>query len=120
MHRALGDEGGGRRRLDRVDLDLLRIERGIERQLVAGARRRGETKHGGEGGGEPGAERGAAAAAPHLHAMPQDQAVTFGQVLSIQVKVRVLSSEGAGQFGGAVMLRMGMVIMRFGSRIWNS
>ena len=40
---------------------------------------------------------------------------TFGQVCSIQVYVEVGSP--LGQPGGAVIFRIGMVIMRFGSRI---
>jgi hypothetical protein len=40
---------------------------------------------------------------------------TFGQVCSIQVYVEVGSP--LGHPGGAVMFRIGMVIMRFGSRI---
>ena len=42
---------------------------------------------------------------------------TCGQVLSIQVYVDVGSP--FGQPGGAVMLRIGIVVMRFGSRIGN-
>src|SRR6266436_9840351 len=70
------------------------------------------------GRGEKKWGRGARTAAPPPRVSPQDQAETFGQVLSIQVYVEVGSP--LGQPGGAVMLRMGMVIMRFGSRIWNS
>ena len=99
----------------------MRVVGGIEGQLVPGQGAVGET----EGSGDDGRDekkwgRGARTAAPPPRVSPQDQAETFGQVFSIQVYVRVLSSDGAGQLGGAVMLRMGMVIMRFGSRIWNS
>lgn len=45
------------------------------------------------------------------------QAFICGQVLSIQVYVEVGSP--LGQPGGAVMLRIGIVMIRVGSRIWN-
>src|SRR5262249_50545141 len=45
------------------------------------------------------------------------QTLALGQVLSIQVYVEVGSP--LGQLGGAVMFRIGIVIIRFGSRIWN-
>src|SRR5215831_13757168 len=45
------------------------------------------------------------------------QACSFGQVSSIQVYVAVGSF--FGQLGGAVILRIGMVIIRVGSRMGN-
>ena len=71
-----------------------------------------------------GASRGTAAktrpgkqVAPLPRPRTPAQALTVGQVLSIQVYVEVGSP--FGQPGGAVMLRIGIVMMRFASRIWN-
>ena len=92
----------------------------------------GAARREGGGGDERGEEaENAQAAAPHATApegpgkrvspLPRPrisaQALTVGQVLSIQVYVDVGSP--LGQPGGAVILRIGIVMIRFGSRIWN-
>ena len=119
LHRALDDERRSGRRIHRVETDFLRVVGRIEGQLVPGEGAVGETEgRGDDGRGEKNWGRGARTAAPPPRVGPQDQAETFGQVLSIQVYVEVGSP--LGQPGGAVILRMGIVIMRFGSRIWNS
>ena len=118
--------GRGRQRLD---ADLLRVVGGVERQLVTGARQRaaeseataqdGEDAEDAQDGPrrmrEP--ERGGERRRPFPGRGADAQALTVGQVLSIQVYVDVGSP--FGQPGGAVMLRIGIVMMRFGSRIWN-
>ena len=60
-------------------------------------------------GGRAGVRGGGARLSP--------QTLSVGQVLSIQVYVEVGSP--LGQPGGAVMFRIGIVMMRLGSRIWN-
>ena len=48
--------------------------------------------------------------------------MAFGQVVLIQLAAAVDSLwpwPGFGQFGGAVMLRIGIVITRFGSQVEN-
>jgi hypothetical protein len=113
-HRRGGGQG--------LEPDLLRIVAGVERQLVAGAGRSGQERERRESGGESGegSHRSIRPSPPRggegLFDRPT-QAFICGQVLSIQVYVEVGSP--FGQPGGAVMLRIGIVMMRLGSRIWN-
>jgi len=107
-HRRGGGQG--------LEPDLLRIVAGVERQLVAGAGRSGQERERRESGGESGegAHRSIRPSPPRggegLFDRPT-QAFICGQVLSIQVYVEVGSP--------FVMLRIGIVMMRLGSRIWN-
>src|SRR6185295_15074664 len=92
------------------------------RGRTAARGRCGQDREGDESGGEgrEGSHRSTRPSPPpggegHFGRPPQ--AFICGQVLSIQVYVEVGSP--FGQPGGAVMLRIGIVMMRVGSRIWN-
>src|SRR5262249_57524491 len=94
---------------------------GRGRGAPCGRRARGGARGGRAGGGAGlvcrGVPRPCAAPPDEAQAMTTRYALIAGQVLSIHVYVEVGSP--LGQPGGAVMLRIGIVMMRAGSRIGN-
>jgi len=115
---AAAELGGRRRRGQGLETDLLRIVAGIERQLVARACGFRQTRENDQRAPQD-PERPPRGPSPPPGGEGRDgaQALSVGQVLSIQVYVEVGSP--FGQPGGAVMLRIGIVMIRVGSRIWK-